>query len=77
LPKHGLYAGNPFIHCDAPELHVITSGHITPAYDPIFIMSYYELFLANLSAKEETHKPFDNRDHGAEIKGKHEAPEKV
>jgi hypothetical protein len=55
--EHTLYAGIPFIHCDAPELHVITSGEIRPACDPIFVMSYFEL--ANLSLKEETHKPFD------------------
>jgi hypothetical protein len=36
----------------------MTSGEIGPACDPMFIMSYYEL-LANLSAKEETYKPFD------------------
>jgi hypothetical protein len=58
LPKHALYAGIPFIHCDAQKIHVITSGEIGPACYAIFFMSYCEL-VANLLAKEKIHKPFD------------------
>jgi hypothetical protein len=48
-----------FVHCDAAELHVITSGknkglHVIQ-YSSCDIMN----LLIGLSAREETHKPFD------------------